>query len=428
MLLLAGCGPGEREARPFTGRWESLGFGLYLDIHGGDVDIYEHTAVHCYPVAAGSARGISDVFSLEGERLVLRDGGRVVEFEAIATVPERCVAPLDASLSSVFGITIASVAEHLLPAPSAAWLAEAAAIGSALAAGATPAETHAALVAALSLLSDPEIRLAAGNGAVPPSWPPPPDLAAGLTLAWESAWGGRALVGEAAPGVAYVGFLRLVAEGADDQRALAAALDGALAGADAAVIDLRAASGGVEEAALQVATRFVPTERVVATLLARQGDGVVAAGGLSVTPRATGTFAGLVVVLVGPATSGAGELLARVLAELPGVTVVGEPSSGSPREPLVRALPNGWSVGIPNLQVIGPDGSEWVGTPLIPDVIAATTIADLTAGRDPGLEAARAEVAKSAIRNSQFAIRRRIVGPTLRRAMGERRNRAGAFG
>jgi len=392
VLLLAGCDPGEREARPFTGRWESRGFGLYLDIHGGDVDIYEHTAVHCYPVAAGSARGISDVFSREGERLVLRDGSRVIEFEEIATVPERCVAPLDASPSSVFGITVASVAEHLLPAPGTAWLAEAEAIGSTLAAGATPAETHDALVAALSLLSDPEVRLAAGSGGVVPSWPAPPDLATALTARWEAVWAGRALVGEAAPGVAYVGFLRLVVEGADDQRALAAALDGALVGADAVVIDLRAASGGIEEAALQVATRFVPTERVVATLLARQGDGVVDAGDLTVTPRATGTFAGRVVVLVGAATSGAGELLARVLAELPGVTVVGEPSSGSPREPLVRALPNGWSVGIPNLQVIGPDGSEWVGTPLIPDVIVATTADDLEAGQDPGLEAALAEI------------------------------------
>jgi hypothetical protein len=392
MLLLAGCNPGEREARPFTGRWESRGFGLYLDIHGGNVDIYEHTAFHCYPVATGSARGISDLISLEGERLVLRDGGRVIEFEEIATVPERCVAPLNASASSVFDIAVASVAEHLLPAPGIAWLAEADTIGSTLAASAGPAEVHGALVAALSLLGDPEVRLATGSGGVVPSWPAPPDLATALTPRWEAVWAERALVGEAAPGVAYVGFLRLVVEGADDQRALAAALDGALVGANAVVVDLRAASGGIEEAALQVATRFVPTERVVATLLARQGDGVVDAGDLSVTPPATGIFPGRVVVLVGPATSGAGELLARVLADLPGVTVVGEPSSGSPREPLVRALPNGWSIGIPNVLVIGWDGGEWVGTPLIPDVIAPTTTGDLDAGQDPGLEAALAEI------------------------------------
>lgn len=384
MVIVAGCDPGEREARPYAGRWESQGFGLFLDIHGGDVDIYEHSDAHCFRVATGSAQGISEVLSLEGERLVLRDGERVVEFVDVGTLPERCADPVDDSSSVVFTVALRTIAEHHVPAPGAAWREEADSIGSSLTEESSPEELRAALIEALSLLGDPEVRLVAGTGT---PWPAAPEIGGALETRWESELEGRMLVGEVSPGAAYLGFLSLVTEGEGDQRALAAALDDVLADAEALVIDLRAASGGVEEAALQVATRFVPSERVVANLWARSGEGQVAAGALSVSPRPTGTFAGPVVVLVGPATSGAAELLARILSGVPGVTVVGEPTAGSPREPLVRALPNGWSLGVPNLDVTGPDGESWL-KPLIPVVTAVTTVADLEAGNDPGLEAA----------------------------------------
>jgi len=350
------------------------------------VDIYEHTAAHCFRVATGSARGISDVVALEGDRLVLRDGGRSIAFDAVEILPSNCADPLDDSPPAVFAAAIATIAEHHLPAPGETWHREAETIGSNLAEESDAGELHAALVAALALLDDPEVRLAPG-GEVAASWPQAPEAGDALSARWPETWEGRMLVGEAAPGVAYVGFLQLLTEGEEDQRALAAALDGALGGADAAVIDLRPASGGVEEAALQVATRFVPSDQVVASLWARAGEGIVAAGDLSVSPRPTGVFPGAVVLLVGPDTSGAGELLARILAGLPGVIVVGEPTAGSPREPLVRALPNGWSLGVPNLDVIGPNGGSWL-EPLVPDVMAPTTVIDLAEGRDPGLEAA----------------------------------------
>ena len=388
LALVAGCDPGEREARPYAGRWESEGFGLFLDVHGGDIDVYEHSSVHCLQVATGSARGISDVMALEGPRLVLRDGGRVVVFEEVEALPVRCAGSPDAGPAGVFAAAVATIAENGYPPPDDAWREDVAGLAATLGVGTGDDDLHAALVSALSLIGDPEFRLAAGG--VLPAWPEPPDVASRLEEVWDSVWGGRALTGEAAPGVAYLAFLRLVVGGEGEQRDLAAALDEALAGADAVVVDLRAASGGVEEAALQVATRFVTARRVVARLEARRGDGVVPAGELSVTPLPTGTFAGDVVVLVGPDTSGPGELLARILADLPGVTIVGEATAGSPREPLVRALPNGWSLGVPNLEVTGPDGTPWVGNPLVPDIMAPTTADDLAGGRDPGLEAALA--------------------------------------
>jgi len=383
VALVAGCDPGEREARPYAGLWESDGFGLYLDVHGAGIDVYEHTAAHCLEIAAAPARGVSEVLSLEGERLVLRDGGRVIRFDEVDALPASCAAEAEVDPAAVFAAAVATIAELRYPAPGEAWRARAADLGEGLTADTGDGALSGTLIAALALLGDPEVRLATGG--VP--WPSAPEIGAGLEGRWPSAWDGRAVAGEAAPGVAYLGFLRLVVEGEADQRRLASAIDAALREADAVIVDLRAASGGTEEAALQVATRFVPSQRVVATLRARSGGGVVPAGELSVTPLATGTFPGRVVVLVGHDTSGAGELLARILGDLPGVTVVGAPTKGSPREPLVRSLPNGWSLGVPNLDVIGPDGASWL-EPMIPDVEAPTTVEDLEAGGDAGLEAA----------------------------------------
>ena len=249
-------------------------------------------------------------------------------------------------------------------------------------------------------LDDPQIALQTGSSlwhAVPSGVPD--DLAAGLAAGTllpgaTIAGAGALVVADLGGGVRYLGFLRLggFADSTDgSQRVVAAALDSSLDGALGLVLDLRAATTGAETEALLVATRFVATATVVATRHVRLEDGSLeAAGDATVNPMPTGPFSGRVVVLVGPGTSGPAELLALALAPLPTVTIVGEPTAGSPRAPLVRGLPNGWLLGIPNVEVITADGMARVGAPLVPDVSAPVTPDDLAAGRDPGLDAARA--------------------------------------
>ena len=393
-LVLVGagaCDPGEREAQPFAGVWQSVGYGLFLDVHAGTVDIYEHTAIHCQEVASGTARGISDVISVEDGALVLRDAGRVVRFLPLEALPRRCADPVDPTdAAAVFEVAAATVWEQYLPSPGLAWAAQRSEIAAGLAPDSGPERLYQALVALLGPLGDPELRLAVEAEALPDSWSVDSgSVGAALTAHPDvQQLAGGLLTRDIGDDVAYLGVVRLAARSEDEQRELAAGLDSVLAGAEGLVIDLRGASGGLEDAALLVATRFVATEQVVATLLARDGEVLVPSGELSVTPLANGVFAGPVVVLIGPSTSGAGELLALVLAELPRVTLVGEPTAGSPRDPLVRSLPNGWSIGVPNLEVIGPDGSHRVGKPLQPDIEAPSILDDLGAGPDPGLEAA----------------------------------------
>jgi hypothetical protein len=391
-LLVGGCEPGEREARPFVGRWQSQGFGLLLDVHGGTVDVYEHTAVHCIRVASGATRGISEAVSIEQGLLVLRDAGRVVEFASIESLPARCSDPVNPDPGVVFAVAVESVREHYLPEPDSEWLASAAEIGATLLANSTPAELHAALVLALTALDDPEVRLAVGDPGLPPAWSIEDGgisrLLASHPEAHPMAAGGL-FTRDLGPGLGYLGVSLLAAPDEDAQRTFATAIDSVLAGAtDGLVVDLRGSSGGLEEGALLLATRFVPTERVVAHRLARSGDELVEAGQLTITPRPTGAYGGPVVVLIGPSTSGAAELLAWILADLPGVTLIGAPTAGSARDPLVRALPNGWSLGVPNADVRGPGGDTRLGLPLVPDIDAPTTLDDLSSGRDPGLSAA----------------------------------------
>ena len=398
LLAITACSNAVPEAEPFLGVWASQGWGIILHVHEGDADIYEISATHCLLASSGSARNIDDFVAIDGRRLVLTDGGRVVYFEPLTDLPAECSATLDASPPAVVDAVVAAVEEHFHPGVDPGWAGRVAAL--------TPpaAGDEAALLAAitelLAPLGDPEIALQAGTE---PIWAPSPGgagaalaaaLVDGTLLPGATISGGNGIVAlDLGGGVQYLGLLRLggFADSSDgSQRVIAAALDQSLRQATGLVLDLRAATTGAETEALLVATRFVSQRTVVATIEARvdDGGGRIHAGDAVVNPMPTGPFAGRVVVLVGAGTAGPAELLALALASLPNVTILGEPTAGSPRSPLVRTLPNGWVLGVPNTEVT-VTGVPRVGNPLLPGVTAVLTGDDIAGGRDPGLEAAR---------------------------------------
>ncbi len=397
-LLAAACTGAVPEAEPFEGVWASQGWGIILHIDGSHADLYETSATHCLLADAASARNIDEVVALEEGQLVLRDAGRVIRFDALFELPARCGAEVDASPQGVLAATVAAVEEHFQPGVDAGWPARKAS------AAATPlgddAALAAAIVALLSPLDDPQIALQHDGTlwSLPPAGPAAEFTAAMLAgsllpEALVAAEGGLVMT-DLGAGVRYLGLLRLggFAGGSDgSQRVLAAALDQSLRDATALVLDLRATTTGAEVEALLVATRFVSAPTLVATSSVRGSDGAqLYAGEATVHPMPTGAYAGRVIVLIGPGTAGPAELLAVALSALPNVTLVGEATAGSPRSPLVRTLPNGWVLGVPNTAVAAADGTKLVGTPLVPDVAAALTVDDVVAGRDPGLETALA--------------------------------------
>ena len=70
--------------------------------------------------------------------------------------------------------------------------------------------------------------------------------------------------------------------------------------------------------------------------------------------------------------------------------IIGAASAGSPGEPLELSLPKGWSFRLSATREAFPDGSDFSGVGIAPELPAPETVSDLLEGRDPALERARA--------------------------------------
>ena len=101
------------------------------------------------------------------------------------------------------------------------------------------------------------------------------------------------------------------------------------------------------------------------------------------------SYGGPMAVLASSATSGAAEdLLAAFRAEGRGV-IIGEPSAGSPGDVAAFALPKNWGVQFSVARHLAPDGTEFAGVGIKPDVLVPRTVNDLLAGNEPALDRAR---------------------------------------
>jgi len=397
VLMLTACSSSAREAQPYEGTWVSDGFGIYLAVRGGNADIYEHSSTHCAHVYGGTARGISDVLAVEGNRLILTDSGRVIHLDPIDALPPACAQDYRTDdAARVVAVAAATMEELYRPALDDEWAARRTMVEEGLSDTSDRMATFRALTILLGPLGDPGVRLAPDDPAVwdgvwssasGPFSGGEPYVPSGLDGVVVS--GDDGIVTGAFGGTGYIGLGRLGGFAGDDegsQRVLAAELDGVLGTSESVILDLRAASSGRAVEAMLVASRFVPDERLVAT----QMTGATAAGEVTVTPTVTGPYPGKVVVLIGPGTAGSAEMLVLAIRDLRGVSLLGEATAGSPNPPLARTLPNGWMLGVPSLDLVTPDGRSWTGVPIDPVTVVPTTSADLDAHTDPGVAAALA--------------------------------------
>jgi carboxyl-terminal processing protease len=107
----------------------------------------------------------------------------------------------------------------------------------------------------------------------------------------------------------------------------------------------------------------------------------------SVIRPATGErFLGPVVVLIGPGTVSAAEDFVVAIHAAGRATLVGEKTAGTTGQPLMVKLPRGGSARICTKWDSYPDGREFVGVGVIPDVEVHPTRDSLAAGRDAVLE------------------------------------------
>jgi carboxyl-terminal processing protease len=106
----------------------------------------------------------------------------------------------------------------------------------------------------------------------------------------------------------------------------------------------------------------------------------------SLQPDTAHHFAGKVVMLTGPQTFSAAEDLVVVFATSKRGVIVGEATGGSTGQPLIFDLPGGGYGRICTKHDSFPDGHEFVGVGVPPDVAAHTTREDLIKGTDSVLD------------------------------------------
>jgi C-terminal processing protease CtpA/Prc len=110
----------------------------------------------------------------------------------------------------------------------------------------------------------------------------------------------------------------------------------------------------------------------------------------TIAPRSDApAYAGPAAVLAAAGTAGPGEDLLVAFRNAGRGVIVGETSAGSPGEAVAFPLPKNWSIQLSVRRDAFPDGVDFVGKGITPEIQVAVTMADVLAGRDATLEKAR---------------------------------------
>ena len=105
-------------------------------------------------------------------------------------------------------------------------------------------------------------------------------------------------------------------------------------------------------------------------------------------------YAGRVAVLVDGATGSAAEIFAAVLQEHGRATIVGRKTAGAVLASWFHSLPDGGELQLSRQDYVTPKGRRLENDGVEPDVKVTRTLADLRAGRDADVEAARRVLGK----------------------------------
>ncbi|MFB7608700.1 S41 family peptidase [Streptomyces gardneri] len=137
------------------------------------------------------------------------------------------------------------------------------------------------------------------------------------------------------------------------------------------VIDLRVNGGGSDAMGLHIAGRLTDTPYLAYSKRARNDPADptrhTRPQPLYVTPAAGPRYTGPVAVLTGGSTVSAGETFTQALMDRPGRTVrIGQSTQGVFSDVMVRKLPNGMSVWLPNEELLTRSGRTFDGAGIPP--------------------------------------------------------------
>lgn len=195
---------------------------------------------------------------------------------------------------------------------------------------------------------------------------------------------------------AMTGFAEVEDEGAESSslvlNALESALDEAMSdlqNTTGLIIDVRRNLGGEDYLALAIASRFTDQEVVAYQKQAGLGDNKTPLREVTIAPRGDIQYLNPIVLLTSQTTVSAGEVFTMSMANLPHVTLIGEPTQGSLSDALGKVLPIGVPFSLSNETYLTPDGQWFEGQGIPVDVeVPAFTFAERLAEQDIALEVA----------------------------------------
>ena len=178
------------------------------------------------------------------------------------------------------------------------------------------------------------------------------------------------------------------------------------------VVDLRGATGGRPDVGYRILARLTtgpfptvlqrtPQYRPGVRVLGWQGGGGRAVADSatawytvppdSVAPRSDRpAYTGPIALLASALTAGAAEDMLAAFRNAARGVIIGATSAGSPGVPLGLPLVKRWSLQLSVTREAFPNGTDFSGTGVAPDIPVVQTVSDLLTGRDAALERARA--------------------------------------
>jgi C-terminal processing protease CtpA/Prc len=181
----------------------------------------------------------------------------------------------------------------------------------------------------------------------------------------------------------------------------AAAFD-EMAGAKAMLIDLRNNTGGESRVGWRILSYLTDKPFKTSQWYTRQYRPAYRAWGRAQETYGKGAgehqpdgkkfYSGRVVVLTSPRTFSAAEDFMVAYVSMKRGMTVGEPTGGSTGQPVYFTLPGGGGAVVCSKRDRFPDGRDFVGKGVQPDVLVRPTLADFRAQRDTVLEAALKEL------------------------------------
>jgi carboxyl-terminal processing protease len=175
--------------------------------------------------------------------------------------------------------------------------------------------------------------------------------------------------------------------------------------ADGIVVDIRGNPGGVGAMAMGFAGHFIDERLALGTMRTRDSELRFAVNPRRVDTRgrAVKPYAGPVAILTDALSASTSEIFAGGMQGLGRARVFGDTTAGQALPAFMRRLPNGDVLVHAFASLAGPGGEALEGRGVVPDQAVPLTRAELLAGRDPALEAAK-----------QWISQQRRSGPAVR--------------